>query len=76
MCSFFKQIQCTFTGFSSSSDMKRSVFTFLLFFIVSLLHAQSFKLSGKVTDAKLEPLAFATILIKDQAGIMKTEPMR
>ena len=73
MGSFFKQIQCTFTGFSSSSDMKRSVFTFLLFFIVSLLHAQSFKLSGKVTDAKLEPLAFATILIKDQAGIMTKE---
>jgi hypothetical protein len=69
----FHQISCTFTDASRSINMKRVFSLFFLFFFFSSVQAQYFRLHGKITDAKLEPLAFASILIKDQAGIMSKE---
>jgi hypothetical protein len=46
--------------------MKNLLFLFLLFLTAFSVDAQSFKLSGKVTDKNLEPLAFASIQLKEQ----------
>src|SRR5690349_7579745 len=54
--------------------MKNSVTLLLLFFIAFTTKAQTFKVYGKVTDNKLEPLAFANIQIKEQqSGVMTKE---
>ncbi|MEO8405796.1 MAG: DUF5686 and carboxypeptidase regulatory-like domain-containing protein [Chitinophagaceae bacterium] len=47
---------------------------FLLLFFSNLLNAQYFKLTGKVTNNKLEPLAFASIHVKElQSGTVSHE---
>ncbi|MEI9910674.1 MAG: carboxypeptidase-like regulatory domain-containing protein [Bacteroidota bacterium] len=39
-----------------------------------ILHAQYFKVSGKITNNRLEPLALVTIQVKDlQAGVITKE---
>ena len=54
--------------------MKNFLILILLFFIAFTTRAQSFKVYGKVTDNKLEPLAFANIQIKEQkSGVMTKE---
>jgi Family of unknown function (DUF5686)/CarboxypepD_reg-like domain len=45
--------------------MKSLFFTFLLLFIGLASHAQSFRVYGKVTNSKMEPLAFVTIQMKE-----------
>jgi uncharacterized membrane protein len=45
--------------------MKRYL-VFLVFFLLSLVaHAQTFNLSGTITDNNGEPIPFATILVKN-----------
>lgn len=46
--------------------MKGFLFTTLLLVIGLASHAQSFRLSGKVTNTRGEPLAFVTIQLKEQ----------
>lgn len=46
--------------------MKSLFFFFLLLFIGLASHAQSFRVYGKVTNSKMEPLAFVTIQLKEQ----------
>ena len=46
--------------------MKSFLFFFLLLFIGLASHAQSFVVYGKVTNSKMEPLAFVTIQLKEQ----------
>ncbi|MFL5740954.1 MAG: DUF5686 family protein, partial [Flavisolibacter sp.] len=46
--------------------MKNYLLLFLLFFIASAAGAQTFRLHGRVTNNKLEPLAFASIQLKEQ----------
>jgi hypothetical protein len=46
--------------------MRGFLLTLFLFFITLASHAQSFRLSGKVTNTKGEPLAFVTIQLKEQ----------
>ena len=46
--------------------MKGLIFSILLLFIGCFSHAQSFRLYGKVTNGKTEPLAFVTIQLKEQ----------
>ena len=54
--------------------MKNFLFFFVLFFITLTVQAQSFKLRGKVTNTKLEPLAFASIQLKEeQTGVISKE---
>lgn len=54
--------------------MKNFFVLILLFFIAFTTKAQTFKVYGKVTDNKLEPLAFANIQIKEQqSGVMTKE---
>lgn len=54
--------------------MKNFVLLFLLLFIAASIHAQTFKVYGRVTNNKLEPLAFASIQLKEQqAGTITKE---
>lgn len=53
--------------------MKRIFLFFLVLFTCFALHAQSFKLSGKVTNNKLEPLAFVSLQIKEMQGTLTKE---
>jgi len=46
--------------------MRGFLLTLFLFSITLVTHAQSFRLSGKVTNTKGEPLAFVTIQLKEQ----------
>ncbi|MGZ3846947.1 MAG: DUF5686 family protein, partial [Flavisolibacter sp.] len=46
--------------------MRGFLLTFFLVFAVVVSQAQSFRLSGKVTNTKGEPLAFVTIQLKEQ----------
>jgi hypothetical protein len=62
----FKQVYRTFTNRTLSSVMKSLFLSFLLLFIGLASHAQSFRLYGKVTNSKMEPLAFVTIQLKEQ----------
>jgi len=48
------------------SFMKGLLFSLFLLLITIAANAQSFKVYGKVTNNKLEPLAFATLQLKDQ----------
>ena len=45
--------------------MKNFSLLILLFFIACSGYAQSFKVHGKITNSKLEPLAFATIQVQE-----------
>ncbi len=45
--------------------MKNLSFLFLFFIIGLAAQAQSFKLFGKITNNKQEPLAFVNVIIKD-----------
>jgi hypothetical protein len=54
--------------------MSRNYTFILLLFISQLSSAQSFKVSGKITNNKLEPIAFATIQVKNtQMGVISRE---
>src|SRR4029079_18723263 len=67
-------IRCTFTNRTCSAVMKNYFVLILLFFIAITSNAQSFKVYGKVTNDKLEPLAFASIQLKEQqTGVMTRE---
>ncbi|MGZ3952360.1 MAG: carboxypeptidase-like regulatory domain-containing protein, partial [Flavisolibacter sp.] len=46
--------------------MRGFLLTFFLVFAVVVSQAQSFRLSGKVTNTTGEPLAFVTIQLKEQ----------
>jgi hypothetical protein len=70
----FKQIRRIFANRPRSTDMKNYILLILLFFTAFTVNAQSFKVYGKVTNNKLEPLAFANIQLKEQqSGIMTKE---
>ena len=62
----FKRLCCTFTNRMRPSFMKGLLFSLFLLLITIAANAQSFKVYGKVTNNKLEPLAFATLQLKDQ----------
>lgn len=47
------------------SFMKGFLTSFLLFFILIASNAQSFRVYGKITDNKMQPLAFASIQVKE-----------
>lgn len=47
------------------SFMKGFATAFLFFFIAVASHAQSFRVYGKVTDKNMQPLAFASIQVKE-----------
>lgn len=46
--------------------MKGFLLAFLIFFTAHASHAQSFRVYGKVSDNKMQPLAFATIQVKER----------
>ena len=46
--------------------MKNFLVSLLFLFFTGAVHAQSFRLQGKVTNTKMEPLAFATVQLKEQ----------
>lgn len=48
------------------SFMKGLLFSLFLLLITITASAQSFRVYGKITNSKLEPLAFATLQLKDQ----------
>jgi hypothetical protein len=62
----FKWLCCTFTNRFFSSFMKSFLFSILLLFISLASHAQAFTVFGKVTNSKMEPLAFVSIQLKEQ----------
>lgn len=54
--------------------LKRILFIFLFFTTISPLFAQNFKVQGRITDSKLEPLPFVSIQVKGaQFGILSKE---
>jgi hypothetical protein len=54
--------------------MPRNCCLFLLLFSSNFLLGQQFKISGKITDRKLEPLAFASVQVKGQlSGVISNE---
>jgi hypothetical protein len=54
--------------------MKNFLFLVLLFFVAAAAQAQTFRLRGKITNNKLEPLAFVSIQVKEQqSGTMTKE---
>ena len=53
---------------------RTTALTFLLVLIASSLQAQTYTLKGKITDNKLEPLAFASIQVKElQSGTVSRQ---
>ena len=56
-------IRCNFT--CPLRFMKSLLLSILTIFLTLCLHAQSYRVYGKITNNKLEPLAFVSIQIKD-----------
>lgn len=46
--------------------MKGFLISFIFFFLAQASDAQSFKVYGKITDSKMQPLAFASIQVKEK----------
>ncbi|MEJ7768409.1 MAG: outer membrane beta-barrel protein [Chitinophagaceae bacterium] len=53
--------------------MKRSLLLILVTFVYSILYAQNGKISGKVTNSSIEPLAGVSITIEGQTGGVRTD---
>ncbi len=65
--------QRTFVPPIRRMHMKHIFFYLILTLTTLVVQAQSFKISGKVLDPKGEPLAFASIQVKDQQGYISKE---